>query len=398
MDVTIADVARGFEEFKAANDARLKEIEKKGSADVVLVEKVDRINAALDAGEKKNAELTQKLLDSKAQIDAIEAKLNRPGAGGAKEPSPADAERKAFGAWLRKGEKTDATEVKVLRVSDDTAGGYLAPMEYVREITKAAIEFSPARSLVRVRQTSQKAVQIPKRTGTFAAGWVSEIGTRSETTGLTYGMSEIPTHELTAEVYISFAELEDAAFDMENEIAMEMAEQFGVAEGTAVVTGNGVGKPYGFMSDANLSTSPSLAATAVTADGMLDLFHDIKTEYSRNGTWVFNRNTLGSIRKLKTGDGNYLWQMGIAQNQPNTINGAPYVELPDMADEAASAKPVAFGDFRRAYVLVDRLNMAMLRDPYTKASVGQVKFVARRRLGGQLVLAEAIRALVCSAS
>ncbi len=397
MDVTIADVARGFEEFKAANDARLKEIEKKGIADVVLVEKVDRINDALNAGEKKNAELTQKLLDSKAQIDAIEAKLNRPGAGGAKEPAE-NPERKAFGAWLRKGEKVDATEVKVLRVSDDTAGGYLAPMEYVREITKAAIEFSPARSLVRVRQTSQKAVQIPKRTGTFAAGWVSEIGTRSETTGLTYGMSEIPTHELTAEVYISFAELEDAAFDMENEIAMEMAEQFGVAEGTAVVTGNGVGKPYGFMSDSNVSTSPSLAAAAVTADGMLDLFHDIKTEYSRNGTWVFNRNTLGSIRKLKTGDGNYLWQMGIAQNQPNTINGAPYVELPDMADEAASAKPVAFGDFRRAYVLVDRLNMAMLRDPYTKASVGQVKFVARRRLGGQVVLAEAIRALVCSAS
>lgn len=397
MDVTIADVARGFEEFKAANDARLKEIEKKGSADVVLVEKVDRINAALDAGERKNAELTKALLDAKAQIDAVEAKMNRPGIGGEKEPGERDVERKAFGSWLRKGEKTDATEVKVLRVSDDTAGGYLAPMEYVREITKAAIEFSPARSLVRVRTTGQKAVQIPKRTGTFAAAWVSEIGTRSETTGLAYGMSEVPTHEMTAEVYISFAELEDAAFDMEAEIAMEMGEQFGVTEGTAVVTGNGVGKPWGFMSDSNVSTTNSGAATTVTADGMLTLFHAIKTAYSRNGTWVFNRTTLGSIRKLKDGNGNYLWQMGIAQNQPNTINGAPYVELPDMADEAASAKPVAFGDFRRAYVLIDRLAMAMLRDPYTKASVGQVKFVARRRLGGQVVLAEAIRTLTCSA-
>lgn len=395
MDVTIVDVAKAFDEFKAANDARLKEIEKKGSADVLTEDKVKRINEALDAGEKKNAELTQKLLAAQTQLDAVEAKLNRPGAGGRADERE-DAERKAFGMWLRKGEKTPETEVKVLRVSDDTAGGYLAPMEYVREITKAVVEFSPARSLVRVRQTSQKAVQIPKRTGTFSAAWVSEIGTRSENTGLAYGMSEIPTHELTAEVYISFAELEDAAFDMENEIAMEMAEQFGVAEGTALVTGNGVGKPYGFMSDSLVGTTNSGSSSGVTADGLLNLFHAIKTAYSRNGTWVFNRNTLGSIRKLKDGNGNYLWQMGIAQNQPNTINGAPYVELPDMADEASSAKPVAFGDFNRAYVLVDRLAMAMLRDPYTKASVGQVKFVARRRLGGQVVLAEAIRTLTCA--
>lgn len=395
MDVTIADVARGFEEFKAANDARLKEIEKKGSADVVLVEKVDRINAALDAGEAKNAELTKKLLDTRAQLDAVEAKLNRPGAGGEKEPADA-AERKAFGAWLRKGEKIDLTEVKVLRVSDDTAGGYLAPAEYVREITKAAVEFSPARSLVRVRTTSAKSVEIPRRTTTASATWVAEIGSRSETTNPAYGMSTIPTHEMTAEAYISFAELEDAAFDMEAEISGEFAEQFGVAEGTAIVTGNGVGKPYGFMSDSNVGTTNSGVSTAVTADGMIDLFHDIKTAYSRNGTWVCNRNTLGSIRKLKDGNGNYLWVMGIAQNQPNTINGAPYVELPDMADEASAAKPVAFGDFRRAYVLVDRINMAMLRDPYTKASVGQVKFVARRRLGGQVVLAEAIRTLTCA--
>lgn len=396
----VTGLMTAFEEFKNTNDARLKEIEKKGGADPLLDDKLGKINAKLDQFEGLNAKLTKAEADAKAakeSLDAIETKLNRPGFGGGKEPGQADLERKAFDTFCRKGrEALSADEIKVLRVSDDTAGGYLAPSEFVREIIKAEVEFSPMRPLVRVRQTTQKSAQIPRRTGTFSAGWVAEMGTRTESTGLTYGLHEVATHELTAEVYISFAELEDSAFNMESEISMEMTEQFGVAEGAAIVSGNGVGKPFGFMSDSNVGTTNSGAATTVTADGLLSLFYAIKTAYSRNATWVLNRPTLGSIRKLKDSQNQYLWMPGLANGVPNTINGAPYVEVPDMPNEGAGTKPVAFGDWRRGYILVDRIAMAMMRDPYTLASVGQVKFVARRRLGGQVLLAEAIRTLTCS--
>ncbi len=408
MELTLADIKSGadtmmraFEEFKSTNDARLKEIEKKGGADPLLDDKLGKINAKLDTFEALNAKLTKAEADAKAAkeaLDGIETKLNRIRAPG--DPRGDDPERKAFDGFLRRGvDKLAAEEVKVLRVSDDTAGGYLAPTEFVREIIKGEVEFSPMRPLVRVRQTTQKSAQIPRRTGTFAASWVAEIATRTESAGLTYGLHEVPNHELTAEVYISFAELEDAAFNMESEISMEITEQFGVAEGAAIVSGNGVGKPMGFLATASgVETTNSGAATAVTADAFLSVYYALKTAYARNATWVLNRATLGTTRKLKDGTGQYLWQPGLAQGVPNSINGAPYVEVPDMPNEGAGNKPVAFGDWRRGYILVDRINMAMLRDPYTLASVGQVKFVARRRLGGQVLLAEALRTMTCSAA
>jgi HK97 family phage major capsid protein len=397
----VTGLMTAFEEFKSTNDARLKEVEKKGAADPLLDDKLARINGKLDQFEGLNAKLTKAEADAKAakdSLDAIETKLNRPGFGGGKEPEVADLERKAFVNFVRKGaDRMGADEIKVLRVSDDTAGGYLAPTEFVREIIKAEVEFSPMRPMVRVRQTGQKSAQIPRRTGTFTAQWVSEIQTRTETTGLTYGLHEVPTHEMTAEVYISFAELEDSAFNMEAEISAEMAEQFGVAEGLSIVSGNGIGKPFGFMSDSNVGTTNSGAAATVTADGYLSLFYAIKTAYARNASFVMNRATLGSTRKLKDGNGQYLWMPGLASGVPNTINGAPYTEVPDMPSEGAGLKPVAFGDWRRGYILIDRINMTMMRDPYTLASVGQVKFVARRRLGGQVLLAEALRTMTCSA-
>ena len=109
-----------------------------------------------------------------------------------------------------------------------------------------------------------------------------------------------------------------------------------------------------------------------------------------SAVWMMNRSTIGQIRRLKDGDGEYLWAPGLAGGVPNTINGAPYVEAADMPDVGASAKPVAFGDFRRGYVIVDRIAMEMLRDPYTQATSGAVRMIFRRRVGGQVVLPEAI--------
>ncbi len=309
---------------------------------------------------------------------------------------------RAFAIFLRKGtERLAPDEVKALTVANDTTGGFLAPPEYVREIIKGETEMSPIRAVARVRQTGNRAVQVPKRTGQFAAQWTGEVETRAETTGLTYGLEELPTHELYALVDVSQQDLEDAEFNLEEELGQEFAEQFSLAEGTAFVSGTGVKQPAGFMADSDVASDSSGSAAGVAdangqADGLIDLYHNLKTAYARNGTWLLNRKSLGSVRKLKDANDNYVWQPGLAMGMPATILGAPYIEAPDMPDEAANAFPVAFGDFRRGFLIVDRIQMSVLRDPFTQATSGSVRFIARRRVGGQVVLAEAIRKLKCS--
>ena len=402
-------VGSAFEAFKATNDARLAEIERKGSADVVTRDKLDRIETSLSKYESLNQKLVQAELAAKNASETaadLAAKLNRLGSG--KAAPEADEVKARANDWMRavvrsiargdgalsESERKSldgvAAEMKSLSLTPDTLGGYLAPTEYVREIIKGVVEVTPFRAAARIRQTTQKAIQLPRRTGTFSAQWVQEQGTRSETTGLTYGMDEIPTHEMYALVDITNQMLEDAAFNMEAEVRAEATEQFAKAEGAAFLSGSGVGRPFGFLNNASIATVNSGAAAALTADGLLSVYYSIKTDYARAAVWMMNRSTIGQIRRLKDGDGEYLWAPGLAGGVPNTINGAPYVEAPDMPDVGASTKPVAFGDFRRGYVIVDRIAMEMLRDPYTQATSGAVRMIFRRRGGGQVVLPEAI--------
>lgn len=320
-------------------------------------------------------------------------------------------EAKAYFDYLRHGTRDEPNpgsaalsreEMKALSVGADPTAGYLAPVEYAREIIKGEIEFSPLRLIARVRQTSRRALQIPKRTGTFGAVWSAETGTRSETTGLSYGLEEFPTHELYALVDVSEQMMEDSEFNLEEELQLEFSEQFAVTEGAALVNGNGVGKPEGLLQHADVTetvsgSAGSIADAAGQANGLIDLYHGLKTAYALRGNWLLNRATLGEVRKLKDGQNNYIWQPGLASGIANTILGQPYVEVPDMPDVAANAYPVAFGDMRRGYTIVDRINLSVLRDPFTQATSGNVRFIARRRVGGQVVLAEAIRKLKVSA-
>ena len=300
---------------------------------------------------------------------------------------------KAFDSYLRKGEKSlSAEEVKALTVSNDSTGGYLAPPEYVRELLKTVTEISPIRSIARVRTTSARSVQIPKRASTFSAQWVAESGTRSETTGYTVGLEQLSAHEHYALVDISEQDLEDTVFNLEQEMQSEFAEQFAKAEGAAFVSGDAVGKPEGLLTNSSVGQAVSGSASALTADGLLTLVHSIKSEYGQNGRFVFNRNTLAAIRKLKDTAGQYVFQAGMSLENgvPNTILGYPYVEASDMPDIAGNAFPVIFGDFNRAYLIVDRVALAVLRDPFTQATTGNVRYIARRRVGGQVIQPEAI--------
>jgi HK97 family phage major capsid protein len=375
---------RAFEAFKEENDR------KAGRND----EKLARLNRRLDEIE------TAIKRGFRAATDAA--------LGGTRgERSP---QMKAYLGYLRHGSRDEPNpsgaalgreEMKALSVGNDPAAGYLAPAEFAREVIKGEIEFSPIRKVARVRTTSRSSLQIPRRTGSFGAVWVAEQGTRAETEGLTYGLEEIPTHEMYALVDISQQMLEDSEFDLEAELLTEFSEQFAVTEGAAFVAGNGVGKPEGILDNAEVGETVSGSAASIadadgTADGLINLWHDIKTAYAIRGSWILNRKTLAAVRRLKDAQDQYIWQPGLAGGQPNTILGSPYVEVPDMPDEGADSTPIAFGDIRRGYGVFDRVMMSVLRDPFTQATQGNVRFLARRRVGGQVLLPEAIRKLKCS--
>ena len=390
---SINDLGHAFDEFKKVNDQRLDAIEK-GEGTAYVDEKLAKIESKLDAYEDMNQKVTlaeQNANDIKSQLEKLETVVKRPNSGF--ETKEVDDYLNAFDSYCRKGlEGLTDMEKKALTVSNDSTGGYLAPPEYVRELLKTVTEISPIRSIARVRSTGARSIQVPKRTSTFSAQWVSESGTRSETTGYNVGLEEIPAHEHYALVDISEQDLEDTVFDLEAEMQSEFAEQFAKAEGTAFVSGNSVGKPEGILTNSSVGEVVSGNGTALTADGLLSLVHGIKSEYGRNGVFVFNRSTLADIRKLKDTAGQYVFQAGMSLQAgvPNTILGYRYIEATDMPDVGAGAYPIAFGDFRRAYMIVDRINLAVLRDPFTQATTGNVRYIARRRVGGQVVQAEAI--------
>jgi HK97 family phage major capsid protein len=374
---TLVELKGLFEEFKQTNDQREAEIKKYGEALSSTVEKLEKMNS---------------------RMDELETKLNRPAQGENKEVDPNIEKKRAFDLYLRKGIEELIPEKKALVTYDDTLGGYLAPGEYVREIIKGIVEFSPIRSVASIRQTSQRFVELPKKTGSIAAVWVAETGTRNETTGMKYGLENVPVHEMSAVVDISFADLEDSAFNMEEEIVNECSEQFGVAEGTAFVSGNAVGKPQGILTNESIDYTASGDADEITADGLMDIFYDLKSAYANNAVWLLNRQTLKAIRKLKAGDGHYLWQPNIGLGTPPTICERPYIECVDMPDIAANAYPVVLGDFKRGYKIIDRIAISITRDNLTQASSGKCRFTARKRVGGQVVLAEAIRKLKIATS
>lgn len=390
----IDNLGKSFEEFKGENQKNIDEIKKNGVADPILQEKVDKLaeDVATKVELRQEAELKDKALeDAKERLDAIETKLARPETG--LDTKQVDVQMKAFSKWLRKGD-LDPEETKALYESDDTLGGYYCPTEYVNELIKSVTEFSPMRSIVRVRSTDKRGIEVPKRTGQFSASWVAETGTRSETTGYTTGLMSIDAHECYALVDMSQAMLEDSAFNMESEMATEFAEQFAVAEGTAIVSGNGVGKPLGLTdSTAGVSSTNSGHATTLKANGLYDLIYAIKSDYLRNAKFAMNRSTFAKILQIEDGAGQKVFHVGLnlVSGAPSTIAGYGYILAKDFADVGAGTKPIAFGDFSRAYTLVDRVNMSIMRDQFTQATSGNVRYIARRRVGGTVVLPEAIQ-------
>lgn len=372
-----------------------EELNKAFAEQAALLKELREHNDKLVKGQSDRAEAMEKM---QARLNELEDKLNRPPAASkGSDKEEGSKKREAFTSFMRKGRDDMRVEEKALVTYDDTLGGYLAPAEYVAEIIKDEQEYTPLEQYMTVRPTSSGQVNAPKRTGVFTATKVSEGATRTERTGLTYGLEQIRVFSFYALSLASIEDLQDSAFDVEAIVREESAEQLGVAKSTTFITGDGITEAEGVLTNASVSyTAGGHASLLNDADKIIDLTHAVKATYARNGRFLLNRTTLGKVRLLKDGTGNYLLQQGLASGLPATIYGYPYTEAVEMPDIAANAYPIVFGDFKRAYWVVNRIGMTVQR--LVERYDGMVGFHVYQRWGGRVVNPAAIRKLKIATS
>jgi HK97 family phage major capsid protein len=382
-----------FAAYRAENDARLAALER-GRADPLLDDKIDRIDRALT--------------EQKSALERMALRQRRPDVSG--DPGEG-AHRAAWSAYLRRGDESalNQLEVKALSVGSGPDGGYVAPPELDRLIDARLREVSPMRTIATVRTTGASVFKKTVSTTHAATGWVSETAARTETTSPTLASLEFPAGELYANLAATQTLLDDAFVNIEEWIAGEVEEAFAAQERAAFVSGNGTNKPKGFLAGTivaeashawdKLGYIASGAAGAFAAsnpvDKLLDLAYAPRAEFRQNGRFVMNRKTVSAIRKLKDGDGRYIWQPE-TQGPGATILGYPVTEIEDMPDIGADAYAVAFGDFARGYLIADRAGVRVLRDPYTAKPY--VMFYVTRRVGGGVQNFDAIKLMKFAAS
>jgi len=386
-----------FESFKQANDERLAELETRSGADVLTNEKVDRISRALD--------------EQKRALDAIAMKGLRPGLGGAGLVQP-DEHKEAFEAYMRSGDDRQlrALDTKAMSYGSGQDGGYLVPAQTEAEVGKRLADLSPIRSIAAVRQVSAAVLKKPFAVGGPSVGWVAETAARPQTNTPTLAELQFPTMELYAMPAATSALLEDSVVDLDQWIASEVDAAFAAQEGAAFVNGDGTNKPRGLLNYDQVAESSwewgkvgyvaSGAAGAFPAsnpsDKLIDLVYALKAGYRQNSSWVMNRKTQALIRKFKDVDGNYLWAPPAVAGQRATMLGFPLVEAEDMPDVAANSTSIAFGDFSRGYLVVDRTGVRVLRDPYSAKPY--VLFYTTKRVGGGVQDFDAIKLMKFAAS
>jgi HK97 family phage major capsid protein len=384
---------RGFEAFKETNDERLDQLERRMS-DCLTEEKLDRINRALD--------------DYKRSVDEMALKAARPQRGGAAPKAGAASEHKsAFDGYMRRGEAQNlrALEEKALSAGSDANGGYLVPEEIEAGVMRALRDASPIRAISGVRQVSANTYKKPFAITGAQTGWVAETGTRSQTNTPTLFELAFPTMELYAMPAATPTLLEDAAVNIDEWVAEEVRIAFAEQENAAFVSGDGSNKPRGFLDYTKVAEGSwaweniGYLATGVSADfaasnpadKLIDLVYTLKSGYRSNAHWVMNRATQGQIRKIKDGDGNYIWRPGDAAGEKPSLMGFPIAETEDMPNIAANSYAIAFGDFGRGYLVVDRLGIRILRDPFSAKPY--VLFYTTKRVGGGVQDFNAIKLL-----
>lgn len=329
-----------------------------------------------------------------------------------------------FASYFRKGSESEelkqanATGYRAvvhasMSVSTPGSGGYMAPTEWDRKVQEELLELSPMRRIAQVRSTTVGAFSTLWKNGGFISGWVGETAARPETGTPTFDPIEFAAGEIYANPAITQRLLDDADFDISGWLSSQIAQEFAAQEDVAFITGNGVNKPRGLLTyvtggasdgahpGGNLDVENSGAAAALgaddpaSADRLVQFLYNLPAPYRRNSTFLMNSQTASVIARLKDGQSNYLWRDTFVAGQPATLLGRP-VEIDEtMPDIAAGATPIALGDFKRGYVINDRMGVRVLRDPYTNKPF--VMFYTTKRVGGGVLDPNAIRLLKIAA-
>lgn len=381
----VAQLNAAFEEFKKAQDEKVAA----KADDTVVNEKIEKISAAMSEIE---ASLAQKIEAAKLGGDA-------PG-----DMEPTNPEYlNAFKAHMRRGDVSAA-----MSVGTAADGGYLAPVEWDRTVTNKLKQLSPIRANAQVITISTPGFSRVYNDGVIGSGWVGETAARPETA--TPGLSTLTftPGEIYANPAITQQALDDVAIDLEQWLADEVDGEFAIQENVAFLSGNGTNKPFGILTyvtgAANaakhpfgaIATTTLAAAAAIASDELLDLAYALPSERNQNAKFYMNRSTLAKLRKVKDGDGNYLWQPTYTAGEPSTLAGYPVVEVPGMPAATAGNVPILFGDMAATYLVVDRVGIRVLRDPYTNKPF--VHFYTTKRVGGGVQNPEYMKAVKMAAS
>lgn len=380
-----------FEEFKKTNDERLK-----AKAD----------GKSIEAYEAKLSKINEDFCNIRNALDAIEKKMNRPGAAGSDDPAKAE-HKAAFSKFLRKGIDDGLGELqqKAYNITTDADGGYAVPEELDRVILELMRDISPMREVSNVITIGGADYKKLANKGGTTGGWVDEDDSRAATDSSQLAVLTPFMGEVYAYPQATQQMLDDVFFNAEQFIENECAMTFAEMEGAAFTTGDGTKKPKGFLSYATSATADGTRAFGTLqhivsgaaddwaatnpADKLLDVVYALKKGYRANARWMLSKAMLCDVRKLKDVDGNYLWRPGLEAGQPDTLLGYGIAENEDMPAKAANSLSIAFGDFRRGYTIVDRIGTRILRDPYTnKPFVG---FYVTKRVGGFLADSNAIK-------
>jgi HK97 family phage major capsid protein len=375
---------QAFQEFKEANDQRLLHLETKGVTDPLTDNKVNRLNDLVEKAQNRLARL--------------ETAAQRPYVAPAAELDT--GEKAAFFSYVRKG--TEGFEQKALSSLNQEGGGYLIPTALLDTIQATMAVTSPMRSVSRVTAISTDALELLQEKGSADVGWVAETAERPETGTPELQKVRIPVHQIYAKPRASQKLLDDASVDIETWLAQKIAEKMTLTENAAFINGDGNGKPKGFLAYDTVEVGKgewgkfeavvSKENDALTdGDVLLEAFHALKAPYLRDASWLMARSALAAIRKLKGGDGHYLWQPRMSEGTPSTLLGYPVVVTDDMPALQAGrpSVAVAFGNFREAYQIVDRAGLHVLRDPISAKPY--VEFYATKRVGGDVINFDALK-------
>lgn len=339
-------------------------------------------------------------LERQAAIDAELSRptaspiTNQPGAnptGELKKGRASDAYKDAF--WKAMRNKNSYDVQNALQIGTDSEGGYLVPDEFERTLIAALDEENIFRTMAKVITTSSGDRKIPVVASKGTASWVDEEGPIPEADDA-FGQVSIGAYKLATMIKVSEELLNDSVFNLESYIAREFARRIGAKEEEAFFIGDGTGKPTGIFNatgGAQLGITAA-SATAITIDEVMDLFYSLKSPYKKNASFVMNDTTVKAIRKLKDGNGQYIWQPSIQAGQPDTILNRPVLTSAYVPTIAAAAKTIAFGDFGY-YWVADRQGRSFQRLNELYAATGQVGFKATQRVDGKLILPEAIKVL-----